>query len=81
MAINGMLTRKVARITEELCGTEFSSPPCRICTSNWIRWCLSGTIVPTGHAVSLYYRGCDGAEGTGRGTSACTRCSPRHRGE
>jgi hypothetical protein len=59
----------------------FPGPLCRICVRNWIRWCLPGMPSLAGHTVSLRYCRCDGTEGTGRRTCACTRYSPRHRGE
>lgn len=45
MVVNGVSTRKVARITEELCGTGRASPnrPSRTCARAWIRWCRRGT--------------------------------------
>jgi hypothetical protein len=40
MVVNGVSTRKVARSRKNCAERSFRSPPCRICTSNWIRWCL-----------------------------------------
>ncbi|GAY79146.1 DNA polymerase IV [Sporolactobacillus inulinus] len=46
MVINGVSTRRVSQITEELCGTEFSKRPSQIFVVVWIRLSRAGTIVP-----------------------------------
>src|SRR5438270_5511682 len=47
LVVNGVSTRTVAQITEELCGKAFSkstvSALCQSCARDWIRWSAPGT--------------------------------------
>jgi transposase-like protein len=42
MVVNGVSTRKVARITEELCGHEFAKSTCPTCARGSTRWSRRG---------------------------------------
>ncbi|WP_279625778.1 IS256 family transposase [Parageobacillus thermantarcticus] len=56
MVVNGVSTRKITPITEELCGTSFSKSTVSSLCKGWIRLSKTGTIVPCMNTcIRLYW--------------------------